>query len=140
MAERKIIVPEGMLKAADEAIGLARREKSERSATPNGESELWPNDIKRLSIESALRWLSDHLPLPSINDDAYSGPEWATGWNCGIESVRRIFLAPETSPVVAAACRAIQGCTLSQDDADSIIEAILTSVHGYQGKYRKDKV
>ena len=84
----KILVPEGMLAWVIRA----------RYGTAN---EALTEQIRR-DLEAALRWLLERnrLPLPSIADDRYQGPEWATGWNCGTDAVRRMFLAPEPEPEV----------------------------------------
>ena len=65
MAEKRIVVPEEMLKAVDEAIGKARREKSARPGVIGGDAELWPNEIKNISIKAALRWQTENPPVPT---------------------------------------------------------------------------
>jgi hypothetical protein len=81
MTEQRYVVPEGMLKAADEAIGKVRSEQHEQLTGRDG--ELWPNDLKRISIEAALLWLRDNTPI--------GGP---TGDYVGVW-LDRMFLAPE---------------------------------------------
>jgi len=92
MSVKKIVVPEGMLKAAmavaDEAWDNGEIGRSLVGETP------WKK-TSRVILEAALRWLIGELPLPSLQDDEYSGPEWTKGYNRAMEDVRRMFLAPE---------------------------------------------
>lgn len=74
----KITIPPGMLEAIKKV-----------------EYEAFYRADFAIILEAALRWLEKHLPLPSIADPKYQGPEWATGWNLGVDAVRRMFLAPE---------------------------------------------
>lgn len=90
MADRKIVVPEGMLKAATEAVLQAQ--------CVGRSPEDGPRSIparEQISVESALRWLLDELPFPSFNDDECSGPEWVNGYNRAMADVRRMHLAPK---------------------------------------------
>lgn len=59
MTKRKIQIPEGMLKAVDEAIGNARKSQSRQLADRDG--ELWPNDAVNTTLEAALGWLDEIL-------------------------------------------------------------------------------
>lgn len=61
-------------------------------------SPSYPEDEKRLlgvGIKAALRWLIENLPLPSLVNPKYQGPEWENGWSLGIDAVRHMFLTPE---------------------------------------------
>jgi hypothetical protein len=83
---KKIKVPEGMLKAGRKAW------MAWKVAACYDTDALVP-----IILEDALGWLleGNNLPLPSIADDRYQGPEWETGWNLAVDAVRRMFLAPE---------------------------------------------
>ena len=61
MTDRHIKIPDEMLKAADRAIGKARREQEDRQNVLDWNHELWPNDIKQISIKAALLWLDEIL-------------------------------------------------------------------------------
>ena len=69
----KTVIPEGMLKAADKAIGEARLAWKHNLAERNG--ELWPNNLKYISIEAALHWLNknakgpDHRCIDEIQEE-----------------------------------------------------------------------
>jgi hypothetical protein len=86
-----LMVPVGMMEAAS-------------NATSNLTTGQWV--ILRDGLEAALGWLMSNLPLASINDDRYQGPEWSLGWNLGVDAVRRMFLAP--APAVDPAVEAVK--------------------------------
>ena len=91
MAE-KIVVPDGMLKAAvDAAVKFTGANTIQASTRVKAEIE----ESFKVAVEAALLWLDAELPLPSISSDEYQGPEWDAGWNCAVKAVRRIFIALE---------------------------------------------
>jgi hypothetical protein len=93
----KIVVPEEMLKAADQAIGEVRLRNAD-ALRRNG--ELWPNDLKRVCIEAALLWLSENPIVPT--DRYYSDfmriprhPMMTEAQQFAVEWQRRMFIAPK---------------------------------------------
>jgi len=83
----KIVVPDGMLTAAMQAIGIPEQYKQTHQVNK--------------ALEAALRWLSENPIVPTLDkfgpmqiDMRRSGLE-CTPWNVAIEWQRRMFLAPE---------------------------------------------
>jgi len=83
---QKCVVPDGMLRAACVAL------RSQGIAVTD--------EVQEIALEAAIQWLVGILPLPSIADKRYQGPEWATGWNLGVDAIRRMFLPPEVPEAV----------------------------------------
>lgn len=119
----KIKVPEGMIKEAVKASRIAA----------------CPEDYMRLILEAALRWLAENPIVPNevvTYDLATSGKKPfnmdSIAWYCS-EWQRRMFLAPE--PEVRHFVRNIiqrfQGCTLTPDEADAIMEEVAAVAHGW---------
>jgi hypothetical protein len=86
----KYVVPEGMLKAVDKAIGEMRLGQASRLAPRNG--ELWPNELKQVALEAAIGWLDGKL---TEFDQPGAFDQYRNGYNAAIRCVRRMFLAPE---------------------------------------------
>ena len=142
MAEKRIVVPEEMLKAVDEAIGKARREKSARPGVIGGDAELWPNEIKNISIKAALRWQTENPPVPTrkqIEKMAETHRNDPILWNrfgsssnpafvCS-EWVRRMYDEPETEGCPVYKALLDSGVTISNDwlcpECQRVHEAIL---------------
>lgn len=91
MSDKRYIVPEGMLKAADKAIGEMRAGQASRLASRDG--ELWPNELKRVVLEAALAWLAENPIIPRDENELNQLPiqrhEAIAEWQ------RIMFLAPE---------------------------------------------
>jgi hypothetical protein len=109
-AEKRIRVPEGMLAAVDDAIGNARAAKASRSHLSDGNIELWPNDIKTITLEAALRWQSENPPVPTLEEFDELRAHWHYNQpgqhSASIEFqrichnwVRHMYDAPEPEPV-----------------------------------------
>ena len=87
MNEKKIVLPEGMLKAAMDDIG-------ERRGTYGGR-------IIEGALEAALRWLSDHPIIPTdtqmqaLWDDSVGAGPFGTAKFAAVNWQRRMFLASE---------------------------------------------
>lgn len=120
----KIKVPEGMLKAAEEAFGNTEYEEQ----------------IVNRVLEAALRWLSENHLVPTedqiISDaraisrlDASMHIQWIGWWH------RRMFLAPEPVPVEDWTERFLaqfpSGYTPTHTEMDKIWETIFPAAHGW---------
>jgi hypothetical protein len=83
MSEKKIVAPKGMRVAVVKAL-------MERFST----TEYHPR--VPVVLEASLRWLDEKLKAETL---VYAGTspadDWREGWKAGIDSVRRMFLAPE---------------------------------------------
>ncbi len=84
MAEKRIVVPEEMLKAAREAHWSQLR-KDFYSTEPQSQSSI------EAQLEAALRWLDGALETQRV--EAVS--DLRKGYNAAIESLRSMFFAPE---------------------------------------------
>lgn len=62
---KKIVVPEGMREAADAAISDARKERSSRPGVPGGNAELRLGEVEEITIQAALRSLSENPVIPT---------------------------------------------------------------------------
>jgi len=89
MSDKKIVVPEGMVKAVDYAISKAR----------GIGRDITGGQVRDIALEVALRWLSNNPILPTMeqakemSDSGHpcilDGVWYATEWQ------KRMFLAPE---------------------------------------------
>ena len=105
--EKKIVVPEGMLKAA---------------AVKADVKGLLAQDRLELILEAALLWLI------SQNPDVGESPEVGI-W------LRRMFLAPEPEirTFVKKLADGYRGVTLTPQEADFIVEQLRRVTHGWDG-------
>ncbi len=108
MSEKKYVVPDGMLKAADEALSVEQEQfrlwlKGSTSVPCPGENG-YP---LLLMLRAALRWLSENPIVPTdeqINSMVDKGSDLHWGWDSYwrehtrdwlIEWQRRMFAAPD---------------------------------------------
>lgn len=114
--DKKIVVPEGMLKAAVAAVQDSGF------------------DRYRVFLQAALSWLDGELEKlhTSFNQPFGSHSVAAVdkfanirhGQLQAIKSMRSMFLVPEPSPAVLRAKRAVEGCTLTRAEADEIMQYV----------------
>jgi hypothetical protein len=130
LEEKRLVVPEGMLKAA--------MQSSLSAGLPIG-----PSTEIEVILEAALRWLSKNPIVPTEEqerglDDAwleskrnltttYHKFEHASAFGA-VEWQRRMFLAPER-PNVSEWTSKLSGYTFTQEEADAIKEFVQQSVH-----------
>ena len=137
MREKKIVVPEGMLKAGVEAV----RDRSEF-----GFHFIDNKDEARIvaqtqdTLEAALLWLSENPIVPTneqtqgVCDSIFVGPEnLLDPRDAMVEGQRRMFYAPEPEvrPFVRDIIAKFQGCTLTSVEADAIVEELRLLCHGW---------
>ena len=97
--QKEIEVPHEMRKAFCEAWDQGLNEVPVSPSRSEVDGYILKSGHARFkALEGALRWQIEHLPLPSLNDPSYSGPEWTSGWNCALEAVRRMFVAELEMP------------------------------------------
>ncbi|MDR5729429.1 MAG: hypothetical protein RB191_18605 [Terriglobia bacterium] len=97
MAEKRIVVPEGMLKAA--------REAQSQSSIEAG-------------LEAALRWLNGALETQRV----VGVSDWRKGYNAAIDDLRRMFFV--SAPEVPEAVRdLVEGMSWGTTTPHAILEA-----------------
>jgi len=139
MSEKRIVVPEGMLKAAIDAVW---GERGVGYQSTRGEGDI------KACVEAALRWLSEYPIVPTAAEaltllqDRVASGHLSNKEYCAIPSTtirclirewqRRMFLAPEPeiSPVAKKVIQSFMGCTLTPEDADAIVEQVSYAAHG----------
>ena len=129
---KNIKVPDQMLAAVDKAIGEARMSKASCAGVPEGSPELWPSEIKRITLEAVLFWLSNNpiIPTPEQMMEIVRSrfEDRVTISACCVvatEWQRRMFLAPEQSnPVVDKVKQTLLGSTLTAGDAVELMDAV----------------
>jgi len=146
MTEPKIKVPEGMLAAVDEAIGKARARSVERLASRAG--ELWPNDLKQVTLEAALRWLAQNPIVPTLDewedcfraipDESYPSSVEVEIAQCA-EWQRRMFFVsePEVPEAIKDLLRGNKGTYMkdpNREHDDAVIEAFHRGRQSIQSK------
>lgn len=98
MGERKRVVPEGMLRAAENKYRTIENYNSHHATDPHSRMVL------KECLESALRWLSENPTVPTISDLEAMRSGWKDTPEASAEGVvifliaewqRRMFLAPE---------------------------------------------
>ena len=138
--DRRIVVPDGMLKAADEEIRLC-------SSISSTISDRTIAIIQKVTLEAALRWISENPVVPTESQLAeitakakkrasdepwsHSGEHWATFYS--VEWQKMMFVAPEgPSEDAKRIGQRMCGVTFTPQDADYLInQVILASAPGY---------
>jgi hypothetical protein len=123
----KIVVPEEMLKAVADGIGVG------------------VEPCRRI-LEAALRWLLENPIVPSneqryeltVNARNLDVPSTQRFQNMIAEWQSRMFLAPEQeiSPAAKRAIECFHGCTLTPEDADAVVKELGYVAHGWSGLRR----
>lgn len=97
MSEKKIVVPDGMLNAANERLDIW-------SGGPNSRVYCVEDraNVARVTLEAALLWLSEHPIVPTPDQMESMAQSLNSPWSiCYIPFIaewqRRMFLAPEPS-------------------------------------------
>ena len=111
MAEKKIVVPEEMLKAAREAHWSQLR-KDFYSTEPQSQSSI------EAQLEAALRWLDGALE----NQRPSGVSDWRKGYSAAIDDLRRMFFvsAPEVPEAVKDL---VEGMSWGTTTPHAILEA-----------------
>ncbi len=98
MSERKIVVPEGGLKAVDDAISEARRKHKKHY----GDDELIAGTVRDITLAAFISWqLENGLNEKAIRDycdkefGGYDVTSERIGFRMGINYVRDMFRSPE---------------------------------------------
>jgi hypothetical protein len=135
--KKKIVVPEGMLKAA-----------SIRSDVKG----LLAIDRLELILEAALRWLAENPVVPTkeqAKDVAQSLlPDFEDRDNVErailvlVEWQRRMFLepGPEVSPFVKQVIQSFRGRTVAPHEADEIVKELGYVAHGWDFGRKRENV
>jgi hypothetical protein len=133
MSESRVVVPEGMLKAAKESEEEYLRDNQSRDV------------CREVILEASLRWLSENPMFPthsevnsilamvqfqSLRGTSLDGlQDFAAMWQ------RRMFLAPPDPEVGQAAKRVMEnmmGCTFTPTEADAILRELSFVAHGWR--------
>ena len=129
--QKKIKVPEGMLKAARDGISASVEKYGFGASEAVG-----------MCLKAALLWLSENPISPTIDQIGQMEKAQVEGRIprppislIGIitEWQRRMFLElePEISPTAQTIIRSMRGVTLSPSDADAILIEIFRVAHGW---------
>lgn len=136
MKPKKIRVPEGMLKAAKEAVVLARSQGRKWVDIDEGTQKLspLPNSVE-VVVEAALRWQDEQLEKmiqgdPYLNDPHHRSESMSeiynrSGRNNAVREIRRMFLAPAKTFQIPLG---LMGRTFTQEEADEIVAYVQQSV------------
>ena len=117
-----IKVPEGMLKATENAISTDASYFDRESI-----------------IEAALRWQSENPPVPTqeMAEALYADALANKAQNTHIASfvcvlwIRRMYLAPEPDQAANRVIRSMSGCTFTPAEAEAIVEELSHISHGW---------
>jgi len=144
MSKKRYIVPDGMYRAADEAITKAR------GSSPH----IMGGHARDVALEAAVRWLAENPIVPTV-EQSKSLIEYQSGFGfshdktipevrtvtmhgstmrdyamlIAVEWQRRMFLSPEPQDNSAAFISKLQGYTFTPEEAAKIKHAIDTATH-----------
>ena len=137
MSEKKIVVPEGMHRAAVERLLLYENFRVDAFEPNTSTPEQQANGRASVVLEAALRWQSNRSPdispelLGMLADDA--GTCQKTAYDIVDMALRRMYLAPE--PEIGSVAQDIidrmRGVTLSSMEADAIVDELSRVAHGW---------
>ncbi len=131
MGEKKIVVPEDMIRAACKGTFV-------------GQDIRWSPTVCHRILESAMRWLSENPIVPTeAQTDAMAGHFSSDDSLFGtfarwfaVEWQRRMFLAPEpdvlvSSPAAERIVRSMRGVTIRPWEAEIILSELVSVSHGW---------
>lgn len=114
MSEKRIVVPEGMLKAARKVLRKEGRHVVDEAVS--------------LIVETALEWQSDHPKVPNgLEAASMSHIRPVELLQVAIRDwIHQIYRGPEEIDVSFWTCR-LSGCTFTPEEADAICEYVRTA-------------
>ena len=139
MTDKRVAVPEGMLKAAMES-----REKA------IGKVGGWSEEMCRPVLEAALLYQREHPPVPTNEQAAeilnkafvyIAGSKNQFQW-AAREWVRCMYDAPAEPELGKSARRVIDdmmGCTFTPKEADAIVDVLQENAHGWDARGLKER-
>lgn len=150
MSEKKIVVPEGMHRAAVERLLLYENFRVDAFEPNTSTPQQQASGRASVALEAALRWQSKNPIVPTPEQMAQlkmSSFDWSENEAPTMEEFiaewqRRMYLAPEQEigSVAQDIIDRMRGVTLSSMEADAIVDELSCIAHGWSKHGQKPEV